>query len=96
MMEKRRQNLDKAIQIWQEAVDSQEIFAYIELAKVYEHRLQDYAHALALSSAAIQVVRSSSLSTSERSRLITELEHRTARLQRKHQGWEINQSSSGE
>jgi uncharacterized protein YprB with RNaseH-like and TPR domain len=89
MMEKRRQNLEAAIQIWQEAANRQEIFAYIELAKIFEHRVKDYSQALTFTATAIDIVRSSTLPLYERSRLIAELDHRLARLQRKQHGGEI-------
>jgi uncharacterized protein len=94
MMEKRRQNLDTAIQIWQEATNHQDVFAYIELAKLYEHRLQDYAQALTITLSALEIVNNSSLNLYERNRLMVELEHRYARLQRKIQGGETYFASS--
>lgn len=41
-MEKRRENLSVAIELWERAATKNEIFAHIELAKYFEHRQKDY------------------------------------------------------
>lgn len=82
-MEKRRQNLEKALELWQQAASENDIQALIELAKHYEHRQRDYSQALEWTQAAIQLLDSPGYAQFERQQLLLELEHRLARLQRK-------------
>jgi hypothetical protein len=80
IMEKRRGNLDSAIEIWLHATTRNEIFAYIELAKLYEHHRQDYQQAIYWTQAAIDLLDSSDTIMAERSRWRAELDHRLNRL----------------
>lgn len=83
LMEKRRENLPAAVEIWRQAASRNEIYAFVELAKFYEHRLRDYPQAIHWTESAIALVRSRRVSRLERERWLPELEHRLARLRRK-------------
>jgi uncharacterized protein YprB with RNaseH-like and TPR domain len=82
-MEKRRDNLDISMQLWQSAAEYEEIYAHVELAKIYEHRLRDFPQAIYWTEKAILVVQTQSTSKLDRSIWISQLEHRLSRLNRK-------------
>ena len=82
-LEKRRQNFEIAIQMWLEATTRQEIYAHIELAKVYEHRMRDYQEALRWTQAALELLNSPGIFQIDFQTIQPELEHRLQRLLRK-------------
>jgi uncharacterized protein len=82
-LEKRRGNFEKALELWHQATSFAEIYAFIELAKYYEHRLGDYNRALNLTDNALKIIKTDIYPHLERWRWKTELEHRQARLYRK-------------
>ena len=82
-LEKRRQNIEIAIQMWLEATTRQEIYAHIELAKVYEHRMRDYQEALRWTQAALELLNSPGILQIDFQTIQPELEHRLQRLLRK-------------
>lgn len=82
-LEKRRNNIDKSIQLWQNAVEYEEIYAHVELAKAFEHRLRDYSQAIFWTEQAITIIKSPSFPNLERSIWESKLEHRLDRLRRK-------------
>ena len=83
LMEKRRHNLEKAIELWRLAADELDLQAFIELAKYYEHQKRDFEEATQWTRAAIELVRIGDYTPFERRQLLNELEHRLARLERK-------------
>ncbi|UCD41538.1 MAG: ribonuclease H-like domain-containing protein, partial [Chloroflexota bacterium] len=83
IMEKRRSNYDQSIQLWRNAAENQEIYAYEELAKVYEHKLKDLSQALYWTELAISILDSSVFPRLERNLWMHKFEHRLNRLQRK-------------
>lgn len=83
IMEKRRSNYDQSIQLWRNAAENQEIYAYEELAKVYEHKLKDFSQALYWTELAISILDSSVFPRLERNLWMHKFEHRLNRLQRK-------------
>jgi uncharacterized protein YprB with RNaseH-like and TPR domain len=82
-MEKRRENLSTAIELWEQAAAEKEIFAHIELAKYHEHRNKDYLQAVFWTQAALKLVKSRTFSQVEKQQILPEIEHRLARLKRK-------------
>ena len=82
-LEKGRDNLEAAKRLWHEAAANGEIYAHVELAKVYEHREQNYAGALFWAQLALDRIGEPGTSPSERLRWADELAHRLERLQRK-------------
>ena len=83
LLEKRRQNLSTAIDMWLEAAGRYEIYAYIELAKLYEHRMRDYQAARLWTQAALELFNSPEILSIEYETLQPELEHRLQRLLKK-------------
>lgn len=84
LMEKRRQNLDKAIELWRLAANEHDLQAFIELAKHYEHHVRDLDQAIVWARSAINLVQVSDYTSFERQQLLQDLEHRLARLERKN------------
>jgi uncharacterized protein YprB with RNaseH-like and TPR domain len=82
-MEKRRENLSIAIELWEQAAAEKEVFAHIELAKYYEHRIKDYLQAVLWTQAAMKLVKSRIFSRLEKQQILPEIEHRLTRLKRK-------------
>jgi len=66
-----------AVKLWEKAAENNEIYAFIELAKYYEHRLKDYLTALKYTQKARQIVYSFSY---ENTQILAELQHRLNRL----------------
>ncbi len=69
-----------AQELWQQAQQNKEIYAYIELAKMYEHQMKNYEDAYQVTAAAISFV---SKNHKDQGFWLPELEHRLNRLQRK-------------
>ncbi len=84
LMEKRRQNLEKAIELWRMAANENDVQALVELAKHYEHQARDVEQAIQWTRLAIELVQNSDYSTFEQQQLLQELEHRLTRLERKN------------
>ncbi len=82
-LHKKRGELDDAMQLWEKAASKGEIYACIELAKVFEHRYRRYALAKEWTLTAIGLAGSPEFPQYKRILLLPELEHRLNRLQRK-------------
>lgn len=82
-MEKRRENIELSIQLWQTAVEIQEIYAFVELAKVYEHRLKDYPQAIYWTEQAINIIEKQPSPNLNITIWNSQLNHRLSRLNRK-------------
>jgi uncharacterized protein YprB with RNaseH-like and TPR domain len=80
---KRRDNLAAAVQRWREAADGGQIYAHVELAKFYEHRMRDYEAAAQWTQAALERVNAPEFPRQARREWSADLEHRLARLRRK-------------
>jgi len=83
IMEKRRDNYDKSIQLWRGAAEYKEIYAHEELAKVFEHKIKDYSQAIYWTEQALTIVDSQNFSHLDRGIWKSKLEHRLNRLKRK-------------
>jgi len=83
IMEKRRENLPAALEMWRHAAEQGEIYAHEELAKYFEHRERDYTQAIYWTKQALNLVESPGFSRLEHQHLYIELKHRLARLERK-------------
>ncbi len=83
LMEKRRQNHEIAVQLWEQAAADHEIFAHIELAKYYEHKIRDYDHAIYWTETALELINSDLFSKYERDQIQNDILHRLGRLQYK-------------
>ena len=82
-LHKRRGELTPAMELWTKAANLGHIYAYIELAKVYEHTQKDYSLALGYTEQALEIVRAPSCPPVERLTWMEELEYRLQRLQNK-------------
>lgn len=82
-LQKKRGNLNQAVKLWEEAAAKGHIYAHIELAKYYEHKLRDAATSLQWTNAARKEVEQTDLPPYIRKHWLQEIDHRLARLQRK-------------
>ncbi|KQC07968.1 MAG: hypothetical protein APR54_05265 [Candidatus Cloacimonas sp. SDB] len=71
-------DLCNAVKLWERAAEDNEIYAFIELAKHYEHRLKNYETALKYTQNALKIVYSSCY---ENTQILAELQHRLNRLE---------------
>ncbi|OGO23471.1 MAG: hypothetical protein A2Y54_09410 [Chloroflexi bacterium RBG_16_51_16] len=83
ILHKRRGDLEQAVQLWQTAAGEGHIYAYVELAKYYEHRLRDVKSATSWTVTALKELKKSDLPTYVCKYWRAELEHRLDRLKRK-------------
>lgn len=82
-LQKRRGDLDEAIRLWEQAAAQGHIYAHVELAKHYEHRLRDYPAALKWTESALELVKTTDLPAFMRKHWKEELTHRRERLKKK-------------
>ncbi len=80
---KRHDNLEAAVERWEQAADGGQIYAHVELAKFYEHRLRDYEMAAQWTRAALERVNAPEFPRQARREWLPDLEHRLDRLRRK-------------
>ena len=83
LLHKRNNNHQAAIPLWEQAAARNEIYAYEELAKYFEHHTQDLEMALRWTLAALEYVNSSGFRSTESVQWKQEFQHRLLRLQRK-------------
>jgi uncharacterized protein YprB with RNaseH-like and TPR domain len=65
-LQKRRNNLAAAVEVWQLAAEARQIYAHVELAKFYEHKQRDYHEAIRWTQAALDLLRAPNASGYER------------------------------
>lgn len=82
-VQRRRGDVQSAVELWREAAHTRQIYAYVELAKYYEHMMRDYAEAERQTRAALAIVRSPGYPPETGRRWMKGLEHRLARLETK-------------
>ena len=82
-LQKKRGDMEAACGLWEQAAQNEQIYAYIELAKVCEHRQKDFPEAINWTQTAIEIVSDAGYPNYERDRLLPDLEHRLERLKRK-------------
>jgi uncharacterized protein len=90
---KRREEFMQAIPLWEEAALNGKLYAYVELAKIYEHTLCDLSQAHDWTQKAIKWIEKSNFPLYERAYWQPELEHRLERLNRKIAGLESRNST---
>lgn len=81
---KRNEEYNQATELWEFAAQQGQIYAHVELAKHFEHRLSDYSEAIRWTERAISLVNLPDGSILDRMSWLGELEHRLERLKRKH------------
>ncbi|HXV42248.1 MAG TPA: ribonuclease H-like domain-containing protein [Anaerolineae bacterium] len=81
--QRRRGNLAAALDTWRLAAEGRQIYAYVELAKYYEHQTRNYNEAARWTQAALELVNAPNFPRYERRHWLADLQHRLDRLQRK-------------
>lgn len=82
-LQKKRGDLNQAVRLWEEAAAKGHIYAHIELAKYYEHKLRDVTSSIQWATAARREVEKADLPAYVRKHWLHEIDHRLERLQRK-------------
>jgi tetratricopeptide (TPR) repeat protein len=82
-LHKKQTNLESACQLWEQAAQNNQIYAHVELAKVFEHHRKDFSVAIQWTQAAIEIVSKPDYPIYERQIILPDLEHRLERLIRK-------------
>ncbi len=80
---KRNEDWSAAISLWEQAAKRQELYAFVELAKYYEHRVRDFTEARRWTLQAIDSLDKRHFPIYEYHTWQEELEHRLARLERR-------------
>lgn len=83
ILQKRRGDIGEAIRLWEEAAERGHLYAFIELAKHYEHKQRDVESALKWAMSALQRVEEDDMPAYIRKYWLGEIEHRMERLKRK-------------
>jgi len=83
LVERRRGEIFSAVELWREAARRKEIYAYVELAKYYEHRKGDYGEAMRWTREALARIKSRESAGEMRRVWQAPLERRIARLESK-------------
>ena len=82
ILQKRRGDFDEAIHLWEEAAGNGHIYAFIELAKYYEHKKRDAKSALKWTKSAQKQIEISDLPVYVQKHWMEELAHRRQRLEK--------------
>lgn len=80
---KRASQYPAAVELWKQAAEGGQLYAYIEIAKYLEHHAHDYQQALDWVEQALRVAKAGQVPGVERTYWQPELEHRLKRLQTK-------------
>jgi uncharacterized protein YprB with RNaseH-like and TPR domain len=83
-LQKRRGDFEEAIRLWERAASEGHIYAYIEMAKYYEHKQRDAKTALQWTKSAWEEVERADLPAYMRKHWLDEIAHRMERLERKN------------
>ena len=83
ILQKKRGDLNEAIRLWQAAAERGHLYAFIELAKYYEHKLRDIKNALQWTRSALVCVQELEMPTYMRKHWLDEIARRLERLERK-------------
>jgi uncharacterized protein YprB with RNaseH-like and TPR domain len=84
-LQKRRGDLDTAIELWKRAAGQGHVYAHVELAKYHEHQRRDYAEALKWTHNALELVSTMDIPRYVYNHWLSELTHRLERLEGKIQ-----------
>ena len=82
-LQKRRGDIGEAVRLWEEAAAQGHIYAHVELAKHYEHRVRDREEALRWTESALELVKTADLPKYAQKHWKDELAHRRERLKQK-------------
>ena len=82
-LQKRRGDVGEAVRLWEQAAQQGHIYAHVELAKYYEHRVRDLDEATRWAKSALELVKESDLPAYVKKHWREELAHRSERLKKK-------------
>jgi TPR repeat protein len=82
LIKKRGGDYESAVALWKQAAEQGHIYAFVELAKYFEHRTADYNEAIRWTQAALQIVSAPTTPFYLRQQWQAELDHRLERLLR--------------
>jgi uncharacterized protein YprB with RNaseH-like and TPR domain len=82
-LQKRRGDMAEAIRLWKDAAGRGHLYAFIELAKYFEHKQRDMKSAMKWSKSALMRVEKAEMPEYMRIHWKNEIEHRMERLKRK-------------
>jgi hypothetical protein len=80
-LQRRRGDFSSAITLWQNAANTRQVYAYVELAKYYEHKTREYELAIEQTRAALVIVKANDFPRDARKQWLGDLEHRLKRLE---------------
>jgi len=83
ILQKKRGDVSRALGLWEEAANKGHIYAHIELAKHYEHKLRDVKTSIKWARSARKQVERADLPGYIRKHWLEEIDHRLERLERK-------------
>jgi len=83
ILQKRRGDMDEAIRLWEVAAKKGHVYAHIELAKYYEHKLKDIKKAIKWAKSGRKEAEKGEIPIYIRKHWLQEIDHRLARLERK-------------
>ena len=83
ILQKKRGDVDQAVKLWEQAAERGHIYAHIELAKHYEHKVRDAKASLQWAQSARREVERADLPAYIRKHWLAEIDHRLQRLERK-------------
>jgi len=83
ILQKKRGDTGGAIRLWESAAERGHLYAFIELAKYYEHKERDVKSALKWTKSARKYAEKLDMPAYARNFWIAEIEHRLERLNRK-------------
>jgi hypothetical protein len=83
ILQKRRGDMGEALRLWEEAAGRGHLYAFVELAKYYEHKERDALSALKWTTSAMKHVEKVDMPAYMRKYWMNEIEHRMERLKRK-------------
>ncbi len=82
-LQKKRGDVEQALQLWEQAAGKGHIYAHIELAKYYEHKKRDAKASLEWAKSARREAEAADLPAYIRKHWLEEIDHRLKRLERK-------------
>jgi len=83
ILQRRRGDIEEAVKLWEQAAKDEHIYAHVELAKHYEHRIKDLSFAKKYANGALALVNTNESPLYARDHWLGELKHRLERLERK-------------
>lgn len=83
ILQKKRGDMNQAVKWWEDAAKKNHVYAHIELAKYYEHKMRDAKTSLQWANSAKREIEKADLPMYIRKHWLSEIEHRLARLERK-------------